>query len=510
MVKRWLGDLRNRFRQLMRLLHALRVPFVACLSFVFMLPGTCASQSGSEPALPAHFDSQPWLDDFDQLIAAMDAHYSELDWAINDRHMDLPRLRFETEEKLKQSGDDQTARRTLEQFLNAFGDGHLSIEWPQNDVASPHRESGATEPLCTRLGYLNPSNAGIDFSLLPGFAAVPGEGAELFSGGLLTLHSGKKLGLIRIASFNEHGFPAECSYTIRGMRLSDVSACDRDCADTIALKTANNLTEAIVNRAQQLRSLGASALLIDITRNDGGDDWNEAVARSLSSIPLVDERMGFIRYPIWTASLESRLKDVESDLSKGAEPRSVLEEAASKLRVAIALSREGCDRSRAFEDGSLNCSLVVKDILYWSGILPYAKPGDFASLDSKTALFKPLEYEYIENAHRLPLYVAVDRHSWSSAERFAALLQDNGAATIIGELTGGAGCGYTNGGIPTTLTHSRAQVRIPDCVGFRKDGSNANDGVTPDILVPWAARDTPYIKADKLLLYLEKTLLRSE
>jgi hypothetical protein len=45
---------------------------------------------------------------------------------------------------------------------------------------------------------------------------------------------------------------------------------------------------------------------------------------------------------------------------------------------------------------------------------------------------------------------------------------------------------------------------MPNCVGFRKDGTNANDGVTPDILVPWAARDTPFAKAAKLLSYTEK------
>ncbi len=511
MIKPLLGDTRYSFRQHLGLLGGIRVfLFVVYFSFVVMLPGKCESQSSSEPALPTHFDSQPWLDDFHQLIEAMDSHYSDLEWAINDRRMDLPKLRFQTEEKLRESADNQTAQRALEQFLNAFGDGHLSIEWPRNDISSPALEPGAVEPLCSRLGYKTPSNAGIDFSLLPGFAVVPGEGAELFSGGLLTLHGGKKLGLIRIASFTEHGFPMECSNTIRGMHLSNTSVCDRDCAKTIALKTANSLTETIVNRARQLRSLGASALLIDVTRNDGGDDWNEAVARSLSSIPLVNEGIGFIRYPNWTTTLESRLEDVESDLSKGAEPKSVLEKAAQTLRLAIAQSKEHCDRSRVFEDGSLNCSLVVKNILFWSGVLPYAKPGSFASLESKTVLFDPLQYEYKENAHRLPLYVAVDRHSWSSAERFAALLQDNEAATIIGELTGGAGCGFTNEGIPTTLTHSRAQVKIPDCVGFRKDGSNANDGVTPDIFVPWAARDTPYTKANKLLLYIEKALLRSE
>jgi hypothetical protein len=47
---------------------------------------------------------------------------------------------------------------------------------------------------------------------------------------------------------------------------------------------------------------------------------------------------------------------------------------------------------------------------------------------------------------------------------------------------------------------------MPDCVGLRKDGLNGNEGVTPDILVPWAERDTPFTKANKLLRALNKAV----
>ena len=53
----------------------------------------------------------------------------------------------------------------------------------------------------------------------------------------------------------------------------------------------------------------------------------------------------------------------------------VLEEAAARLRSAIARSKEFCDRSRVFSDGRLDCSLVVSDLLFWSGVLPYASPA---------------------------------------------------------------------------------------------------------------------------------------
>jgi C-terminal processing protease CtpA/Prc len=102
----------------------------------------------------------------------------------------------------------------------------------------------------------------------------------------------------------------------------------------------------------------------------------------------------------------------------------------------------------------------------------------------------------------LPLYVLVDKDTWSAAEYFAALLQDNHAATIVGELTGGAGCGYTNGGIPTQLKNSKAEVQMPDCVRLRADGSDEVSGITPDVLVPWAKRDSAYQRVRKLMTTL--------
>jgi len=97
----------------------------------------------------------------------------------------------------------------------------------------------------------------------------------------------------------------------------------------------------------------------------------------------------------------------------------------------------------------------------------------------------------------------VDRETWSAAEYFAALLQDNQAATVVGELTGGAGCGYTDGGIPTKLKNSGARLKMPDCVRFRADGSNEVNGITPDVLVPWAEHNSGFQHVKKLLVALE-------
>jgi C-terminal processing protease CtpA/Prc len=86
------------------------------------------------------------------------------------------------------------------------------------------------------------------------------------------------------------------------------------------------------------------------------------------------------------------------------------------------------------------------------------------------------------------------------------MLRDNNAATIVGEPTGGAGCGYTSGGIQTFLKSTGAKVKIPDCVRLRADGSNEVAGITPDVLIPWRANDTRYQRANRVFDALAKNL----
>jgi len=147
--------------------------------------------------------------------------------------------------------------------------------------------------------------------------------------------------------------------------------------------------------------------------------------------------------------------------------------------------------------------MLADDYLYASGVVPYASPGSFTGLKSQVDLFHPAQYTYSEDTKRLPLYVLVDKDTWSAAEYAAALLQDNKAATIVGEPTGGAGCGYTGGGIPSQLKNSKAEVEMPDCVRLRGDGSNEVNGVIPDVLIPWARRDSPYERDRKLVTTLQ-------
>ena len=160
-----------------------------------------------------------------------------------------------------------------------------------------------------------------------------------------------------------------------------------------------------------------------------------------------------------------------------------------------------CDRSSLWIEPSKNpdCSLVVEDPpLFSTGFLPYAKPGSVAgSLASRGTMFHPSQYAYREGVNRLPLVLLTDGGTASASELFAAMLRDNGAARLVGTSTLGAGCGHTNGGIPAMLKNSRAELKLPDCVRLRADGTNEVLGLVPDVLVPWRTRDSPFQRAAK-------------
>ena len=485
------------------------IPIAVKAAFLLMIVNATLLAQSNQPAACAHpgFNPRPWLEDFAQLTAEMSVHYANLEYAVQERRMDLPQLRRDTEAKVSQSCDEQDARKALESFFKAFGDGHLVIDWPKPAAPAEVAKPAESQSLCTRLGYKKFGfKPGIDFASLPPSNGVPvftdfgGAEADWFPGGVLRMNDTVRLGVLRMPIFSEHAYPGACEQTIQEMRLQNSDKCDEQCEDRIEIATANRLTAAMVRRVEQLKAAGATAILVDITRNGGGSDWVEPLPRQLSRVPLREAPSGFIKHEHWTKQLKEKLGNVETDLKNGSQPKDVLEEKAARLRSAITRSQEHCDRSQVWVDGKLPCSLLVNDVFFGgSNLLQYAVPGSFASLQSKTDLFYPLDYNYTESSDRLPLYVVVDAGTGSAAEYFPAVLQDNGAATIIGEVTGGAGCGYTNGGIPTTLKNSQATVKMPDCVRYRKNGMNEVAGVTPDVLVPWSTHDSPYIKAQQVL-----------
>jgi hypothetical protein len=194
---------------------------------------------------------------------------------------------------------------------------------------------------------------------------------------------------------------------------------------------------------------------------------------------------------------------------------------AAQLRQAMATA-DPADHSRllawaaeadaAYSDAKKPCATAAADCRlvaragYATGLVGKAPAGEFANKPWADLVFSIAKYPYHDSVWRGPLVVLVDDETWSAAEQFAAVLQDNRAAVILGSRTGGAGCGHTNGGTPTTLKNSGAKLELPDCVRFRTDGSNEVAGVIPDILVGMRANDGQPFKARLIEAHLPAAL----
>lgn len=454
---------------------------------------------GSYPINPVKdYNPDAWMEDFRQLKQELASHYSNLDWAITHRKLDLKQLSDHTQARLKNASSDVEAKKILEAFLDAFGDGHLFVQWPKEatGTAPGEQQLVAASTLCERLQFSPQTQASkIDLTLLEQYREIKNEDSKYFTIGVLPLSSSQRVGILRIPLFSEYAFPDLCVMATVEMQLSKEAACDEECEDKVLRKAANLLTAALARQVNVLKQSKMDALLIDITGNGGGTNWMEPAARTLTAKALRSPRQQFIRHPHWTKQFETRLASLKA--AKGNPTTN--QQAETLLKKALMESKKTCDRSVLWENGKPDCSLVEQQLLlYPQSVLSYAKPGSLPQLPASRYLFYPSCYAYQEGVYDGKLFILVDRNTWSSAEYFAAMLRDNEAALLLGEPTGGAGCGYTNGGIPTILKNSGAKVKIPDCVRLRADGTNEVGGITPDQLIPWRANDNRYQRTKRV------------
>jgi peptidase S41-like protein len=456
------------------------------------------------PDASTAFDPALWLEDLHALIA-MSSHYANLDFAIRERRMDLAKVRRRAEDRLHAARSDDDAKRAFRQFLSAFGDAHLGIDWTPAATETNERGTRAG-PLCARIGYEERQDrGGVDFAQVPGFASIDDADATDVPGGVLTLPGGEKLGVIRIAVFMETAHPALCEAARVALGFADDKVCESDqgttvdrCEGRIELEVANRLTAALERRAASLAHAGVAAVAVDITGNGGGTNWVEPAARVLTPVRIEVGAFGAVRHEHWVKQLDDRVQMLEANLSsRGDLDHGVIAPAIEALRGEIAEVKTPCDQRSLWEEGQPkpSCTQLVRV----SPVLAYAKPGALAARPDAEQIFGPARFQYHEGANGLPLVVLVDGGTASAAEEFAEMLQDHHAAIVMGAQTAGAGCGFTNGGIPTVLPRSGAHVRLPDCARFRRDGTNAVAGVTPDVLLPIAERDSPYQRAAKVL-----------
>lgn len=483
------------------------------LPLLMMVAVGSVPAAGQPPAQAEPIDRAGWLRDLEQLKQALAEQYANLDWMVEQRGLDLPGLADEAARRIGEAQNESQARRAMVDFLQSFGDGHLAIRWEPRAAQGPAAAGAqpqAPVPLCESQGFREQRlEPGLDLTPLDGFRTLTNPASRYFPAGILTLGAGRRIGVLRIALFDQHPYPELCREAAGQLGISQQGLCAEGCAGPLEREAANLLTRRLEEQIEALRREGATELLVDLTGNGGGNNWVGVAARTLTRVRLREPRQGFIRHPHWTAQFENQIALIRQD-RETASPRyrPLLDRASERFARALQAARQPCPRHGLWRGEEPGCTLVSFDgPLFSSGVFDYLPPGGRPEGLTCCYLFAPQRFTYREGVWSGRLRVAVDRETASAAEYFAALLADNRAATIVGEPTYGAGCGYTNGGIRTRLAHSGGMVVMPDCVRLRADGRNEVDGIAPDIAVPWRRSDNALQRARRLQETLRRTPL---
>lgn len=429
------------------------------MSFVLLV--ACAS-APTRPA-PTGFDSAPWLADYQALLKHLDAAYANLEFAATQ--IDLPALDRTTRAGLAAARSEEQARAALTRFVEGFRDPHLRIARPHTSGPGPEGEAPVDRALpaaaaCAALGYRPAKPSSAPWEASAGFELL---GNEPFLHGLLTVRT-SRLGVLRLPSFLAQHYPAACvaAWTAAS------GPCDDTCQTELRHRIEAELVKSALAAIDALAAHHTAALVVDVTRNGGGNDWVEPIARRLSPVEAPCAKTAFVRHPHWDRQLTEELAGIERELARpglaaGERPRLLARRhLLTRLRRQ---TRMHCDRRPLWRGQPLKCSGLVQSD---DPLLTCEAPGAAS-----------------ENARlSLPVIVLTDGNTASAAEYLVVRLKDYGGARTVGRRTLGAGCGMTNGGIPITLRRSGLTVELPDCVRYRRNGQNERAGIEVDVELP--------------------------
>ncbi len=169
---------------------------------------------------------------------------------------------------------------------------------------------------------------------------------------------------------------------------------------------------------------------------------------------------------------------------------------ASDFRIKVSeLSRASNQRRLTGDNSSNETSRQLAELF------AAHEQGDIASF--------PLEESVPHGADKsvgdTPVYVLIDRYSYSNAVSVAAIAQDYDFATVIGEKT--ADLATTYAAMESfTLDHTGIEVGYPKAHIIRPNGDLEADGVTPDVALDFMAATelSSQAKLERVLDYLQQ------
>jgi hypothetical protein len=460
------------------------------------------------PASAAPFDRTAWQQDYAQLKQALEQSYANLAWkASGAGGVDLRALDRATNEALARATSDAQASDAIRAFVAGFHDGHFSelpyraaAPGPATDPADPKLSPDDAAGGCAALGFASTGSVAftLPFEQLPGFRLLSDGLGSTFRTGTLS-RAGAQIGVIRIQAFRARAFPAACLRSWTGLWRKGKPVTAGAVTDAAADQWFADLVETI----RALRQAGATALVIDIGNNSGGDDSGDWAARLFTDRAVRSARLLMVDAPVSAGYFDEQIDGLGKALAgkSSAEGKKALSEAlAFFARQKQAIGQRGCDLSWSWREQrpwSPNGCNRLLEAGYAGGYSAGLAKGAFDDEDLAGTLSSASMIEEYYAAWTGPTYVVTDQRSYSAAEMFAAVMQDNHIAKIVGVRTGQDGCGFMTDGPPLVLTHSRLRFRMPNCMRLRADGSNEEAGITPDIPILPTDKESDRARADR-------------
>jgi hypothetical protein len=455
-----------------------------------------------------------WLADYRLLKQKMESDYSNLAWfGSPESGVDLPRLDRRATEALASAASVEEARIAVRDFIAALDDGHFSVLPPPGEevpgAAEPAKRdlsSESAEQACAALGYANrsPIAFSLPFESLPGFTLIEDGEKTSFRSGLLRA-GGRTVGLIRIRNFGPAQYPRECETAWRTAPAA-VRADDEAFSDRVQLQWLASLAAAI----GRVRADKPDAMLVDVGSNSGGSDIGEWSPRLFTSKPLRGARLLMTAGPLAAEYLDGEIAALETALRGKSDAASLRagNEALATLRGRRAAAGARCVPSWAWTErrawNPSGCARLA-DVGFASGILAL-RSRDGVDETVARRIYWPAVTDRLRGSWTGPLFVLVNGTTYSAAEMFAALLQNNRAATILGSRSGGDGCGFMIEAKPLLLPALGMRIRMPNCVRLRADGSDEVAGIEPDLKVAPREGESPRARAGRAAAVLVSAL----
>ena len=329
-----------------------------------------------------------------------------------------------------------------------------------------------------------------------------------FGAAVVHLHQGRTLGWLRLPSFSHEAYSRTCVEEWDQRRGAHAGNCDETCQDEFLTALGERFVRDAAERLQQFGRARVSAVVLDIANNGGGTDWAMDVVRAVSPVRLMCPSVAGIRHSHWQHHFETTRAELESCDVPGlaAADRALLDRERAINATRLAQTRQLCDLFGLFEGRPKTCSLILDQRSPLTCDSTPLEGTAMPNLPETCKLFAHSGRSTVQGLLAVPVFVLINRSTGSAAEGFAVVLKDNHVAMLVGEQTVGAGCGYTDNGIPLKLSHSGITVRAPDCSRYRRDGTNEVDGIKPDVVLDWTLADM----TGRWASYSEKALNEAE